>query len=201
VLITDQGNQRVIEVERTHNTIVWQFGTTGEAGESPNHLRDPNSAELLENGNVLIADENNDRAIEVNHEKQIVATFSAKGTVSGVAFASRLANGHTLITDSNNSRIVEVDEHDAVVSQFLTNKQDGSNPDPLPTRAVRLAGGTTLVSDQFNHRVIEVSREGEVVKTFGHLNAAGFGLTNTQQSLNAPYDAKVIGDFTGLTRP
>src|SRR5262245_31061485 len=59
-------------------------------------------------GDILISDENNDRAIEVTHTtlSHIVATFAAAhGTVSGMAFASRLSNGNTLLTDSNNNRI------------------------------------------------------------------------------------------------
>ncbi len=89
--------------------------------------------------------------------------FHGRGTVGGVAFASRI-DGHSRITDSNK-------------------------------------GGTTLISDQFNHRVVEVDRAGNIVKTFGNLNSAGYGPSNTQQGLNGPYDAKVVGDFTGLTPP
>jgi hypothetical protein len=200
VLITDQGNQRIIEV--THDKkIVWQYGTTGVAGNGPNQLNNPNSAELLANGHILIADENNNRAIEVTHSKKIAATFTAGGTVSGVAFASRLPNGHTLLTDSNNSRIVEVSPHDKVVWQYFTNTQSGSNPSPLPTRAIRLKSGHTILSDQFNDRVIVVDRDGNILRQFGNLNVPGFGLDNTMEGLNAPYDAKVIGDYTGLTPP
>ena len=200
ILITDQGNQRVIEVNHAKH-IVWQYGTTGVSGIGPNQLNNPNSAELLANGHVLIADENNNRAIEVTRAGTIVHTFTAGGTVSGVAFASRLENQHTLLTDSNNNRIVEVDRHDHVVWQYLTNAGLGSNPNPLPTRAVRLENGDTLISDQFNHRVIEVNRSGAIVLQLGNLNASGYGTTSTQQGLNGPYDAKVIGDFTGLTPP
>jgi len=173
----------------------------GRLGKRPDQLNSPNSAELLSNGHVLIADENNNRAIEVTHDKQIVATFTAGGTLSGVAFASRLPDGHTLITDSNNSRIVEVDATDTIVWQYVTNLQPGSNPSPLPTRAVRLKGGDTLISDQFNHRVIRVNTAGSIVASYGNLNAPGFGTMNVSQGLNGPYDAKVIGDFTGLTPP
>ncbi len=100
VLITDQGNER-IEVRRTDNAIVWQYGENGVVGMGPNQLNNPNAAELLANGNILISDENNNRAIEVTHTapSKIVATFTARGSVSGVAFASRLPNGHTLLTD------------------------------------------------------------------------------------------------------
>lgn len=197
VMITDQGNQRVIVVDLAKN-IVWQYGTTGVSGSGANQLSNPNSAELLENGNVLIADENNNRVIEVKPaDMSVVATFTAGGTVSGAAFASRLRNGNTLITDSNNNRIVEVDSHDTVVWQYVTNTLPGSNANPLPTRGIRLRNGNTLISDQFNNRVIEVTKGGDIVFQQGMLNAAG----NGPNQLNGPYDAKRIGDFTGLTPP
>ncbi|RCS31175.1 hypothetical protein DEO45_05435 [Rhodanobacter denitrificans] len=196
VLITDQGNQRVIMVNLGHK-IVWQYGTTGVAGNGPNQLSNPNSAEVLENGHILIADESNNRVIEVTPSLQIVKQFTAMGTVNGAAFASRLDNGDTLITDSNNNRAVEVDRNDHVVWQYVTNTDPGSNPAPLPTRALRLRNGDTLISDQFNQRVIEVTPAGKIVFQQGALNAPGDGFNQ----LNGPYDAKAVGDFTGITPP
>ena len=113
------------------------------------------------------------------------------------ARTSRLPNGDTLITDSNNNRIVEVDGGDNVVWQYVTNTAPGSNPTPLPTRAVRLREGDTLISDQFNDRVLEVTPSGQIVFQQGAINMPGNGFNQ----LNGPYDAKVIGDFTGLTPP
>lgn len=201
VLITDQGNER-IEVRRTDNAIVWQYGENGVVGMGPNQLNNPNAAELLANGNILISDENNNRAIEVTHTtpSKIVATFTARGSVSGVAFASRLPNGHTLLTDSNNSRIVEVDPNDKVFWQYFTNTRPGSNPSPLPTRAVRLANGNTLISDQFNDQVIEVNPSKAIVASYGIINDPGFSPSTAIQT-NAPYSAYVIGDYTGITPP
>jgi hypothetical protein len=202
VLITDQGNERIIEVRRADNAIVWQYGQNGVVGNGPNQLNNPNSAELLANGTILISDENNNRAIEVTHTipSHIVATFTVHGTTSGVAFASRLANGNTLITDSNNNRIVEVDRNDNPVWQFFTNARPGSNPNPLPTRAVRLKNGNTLISDQFNHQVIEVNPSKQIVASYGTINSPGFG-PSTASEMNAPYSAYVIGDYTGITPP
>lgn len=196
VLISDQANQRIILVNLKHQ-IVWQYGTTGIAGNGPNQLNNPNSAEVLENGHVLIADESNDRVIEVKPNLQIVKQFTAQGTVSGAAFASRLPNGDTLISDSNNNRIVEVNGNDHVVWQYHTNTQPGSNPSPSPTRAVRLRNGDTLISDQFNERVIEVDKLKHIVFEQGMLYSPG----DDFNELNGPYDAKQIGDFTGLTPP
>jgi len=198
VLITDQANERVIEVTPGHR-IVWQYGRTGVVGSGPNELNNPNSAQLLPNGHVLIADENNNRVIEVTRRHHIAWQYGGPtGTqLSGAAFASRLPNGDTLITDSNNNRIVQVTEDKKVDFTFLTNTRSGSVAMPLPTRAVRLANGDTLISDQFNDQVIEIDSDSKIIFTQGHINVDGTAI----DQLNAPYDAKVIGDYTGLTAP
>jgi hypothetical protein len=117
--------------------------------------------------------------------------------LSGAAFASRLCDGHTLITDSNNNRVLEVDQDGNVVWSYSTNTRTGSVSSPLPTRAVRLRNGNTLISDQYNMQVIEVTPDKKSVFTQGKIAVAG----KTFDMLNGPYDAKVIGDYTGLTPP
>jgi hypothetical protein len=199
VLITDQANERVIEVTRDHR-VVWQYGMTGVTGAGADQLNNPNSAELLDNGHVLIADENNNRVIEVTRQHGIAWSYGSPtntSTLNGAAFASRLPNGHTLITDSNNNRVIEITHRKAVVFSFTTNTRPGSIDQPLPTRAVRLANGHTLISDQFNDQVIEIDSAGAVVFSQGQIQTDGTG----SDQLNAPYDAKVVGDFTGLTPP
>jgi len=210
VLITDQANERIIEVNLAKQ-IVWQYGTTGVVGNGPEQLNNPNCAELLENGHILICDENNNRAIEVTRGGQIVWQYGSgdpnvNDPVSGVAFASRLKNGHTLITDSNHARIVEIDRNKNVVWEYFTNTDPMSNPHggtgPLPTRALRLSNGHTLISDQYNHRVIEVNHAKQIVRTFGRINSPGYNAGSVAEGgLNSPYDAKRIGDYTGITPP
>jgi hypothetical protein len=199
VLITDQANNRVIEVNEDKQ-IIWQYTA----------LLNPNSAEKLKNGNVLIADENNNRAIEVNSFGQIVNTYTASGTLGACAFASRLDNGNTLLTDSGNNRIVEVDATDKIVWQYITNAESLSIPNPLPTRGLRLKNGHTIISDQFNNRVIIINKTNIIVAYYGLPLAGGAGpigtnigydLNTTQLGLYSPYDAKVIGDYTGITKP
>jgi hypothetical protein len=190
VLITDQSNERVIEVNHNKH-IVWQYG----AGPGLGTLNNPNSAELLENGHILIADENNNRVIEVNRDHDIVWQYPQvpdPSLLSGAAFASRLENGNTLITDSNNDRVIEVTSGGSATVVW-----QGNNLMALPTRAVRLENGNTLISDQFDNIVIEINHHGKVVFTQGKLGIVGDGFNR----LNAPYDAKVIGDYTGLTPP
>jgi len=199
VLITDQANNRVIEVNQNYQ-IVWQYGMTGVAGNGFNQLDNPNSAELLENGDILIADENNNRVIEVNRNKQVVWSYNNSGdptVLSGAAFASRVCSGNTLITDGNNNRVLEVDPSGSVVFTYYTNTQTGSVSNPIPTRAIRMCDGNTLISNQFDGQVIEINPKGNIVLSIGQIgvNGRGPGL------LNAPYDAKVVGDYTGITPP
>jgi hypothetical protein len=198
ILITDQGNQRIIEVT-LEGKIVWQYGQTGVAGDGHNQLNNPNSAELLENGHILIADESNNRVIEVTRNHSIVWSYGCATCtqLNGAAFASRLPNGHTLITDSNNNRVLEVNHDGNVVWSYSTNARQGSVSSPLPTRAVRLRNGNTLISDQYNMQVIEVTPNKKIVFTQGKIAVPG----KSFDMLNGPYDAKVVGDYTGLTPP
>ncbi|MGO9087118.1 MAG: hypothetical protein ACLQBK_18010 [Candidatus Sulfotelmatobacter sp.] len=198
ILITDQANERVIEVDLNKN-IVWQYGQTGVAGDAHNQLSNPNSAELLDNGHILIADQNNNRIIEVNRNHKIVWSYGCPTCtqLNVGAFASRLRNGNTLITDQNNNRILEVEPDGNVVWTYYTNTQPGSISSPLPTRAVRLRNGNTLISNQYDMQVIEVDHDKNIVWSQGTIAVPG----NAFDMLNGPYDAKVIGDYTGLTPP
>ena len=210
ILITDQGNNRIIEVT-IGKKIVWQY--PGSNTNASDQIINPNSAELLENGHVLISDQGNNRAIEVTRGDQIVRTFTASNTVNVCAFASRLENGDTLLTDSGNARIVEVDANDNVVWQYFTNTDPQSIPSPQPTRAIRLRDGDTLISDQFNNRVIRINPAKHIVASYGlplaggpvspfpFGNNVGYDIFTTQDGLYSPYDAKVVGDYTGLTPP
>lgn len=206
VLITDQANNRIIEVN-LQKQIVWSY--PGSNTNPPDQLNNPNSAELLENGHILIADENNSRAIEVTRDDVIVKTFTATNSLFIVAFASRLPNGDTLLTDSGNARIVEVNANDIPVWQYFTGTDPLSVPAPLPTRAVRLRDGDTLISDQFNNRVIRIDPAGVIEADYGLPlagggpigNNVGYDLHTSQKGLYSPYDAKVVGDYTGLTPP
>lgn len=208
ILITDQGNNRVIEVNQK-KCIVWQY--PGSNTNPSDQLDSPNSAQKLCNGHVLIADENNNRAIEVNHCDKVVRVFTAGGTLGACAYASRLPNGNTLLTDAGNSRIVEVDDCDRIVWQYVANGDNQMTPSS-PSRGLRLKDGRTIISDQFDNRVIIVSTTNVVSSYYGlplitDLPADtpnpnnGYDTRTTQLGLYGPYDAKVIGDYTGLTDP
>ena len=147
--------------------------------------------------------------MEVNRDDVILKTLTAGGTLNLLAFASRLENGDTLLTDAGNARIVQVNKDDEVVWQDGPDTDPLSVAAPLPTRAVRLRDGNTLISDQFNNRVIRINHHGAILASYGLPldgggmigNNSGYDPLSADQGLYAPYDAKIIGDFTGLTPP
>ena len=107
ILITDQGNHRVIEVSLVTKRSSGSTARRGSRGRGSNHLNSPSSALWLDNGNILIADQGNNRVIEVNRRHRIVWRYGdprIPGILNGPAYACRLPDGHTLITDSGNNR-------------------------------------------------------------------------------------------------
>jgi outer membrane protein assembly factor BamB len=201
VLITDQGNARIIEVVRATNEISWQFPPPNATSDQS--LAGPNSAERLANGNTLIADETGNRVLEVATDGTIVWQYPVAvdtSVLDAPAFASRLPSGNTLIADSNNNRVLEVDSASPpnVVWTYETAPR-ATQGMTTPTSAVRLANGHTLVTEPFVDQVIEIdgTPQQNVVFVHGGLDVAGKGMNE----LNQAYDARVVGDFTGLTAP
>lgn len=189
IMVVDQGNNRVIEIDRFSKQIVWSYGPKS----GPGALNNPNSAELLPNGNILIGDENNNRIIEITRDGTIVWQYSQG--LSGAAFASRLPNGNTLITDSSHSRVLEVTPDKHIVFEYFTNADATSNSAPLPTNAVQLANGEIMIADQFNDRVLLINPALQF--QYGTINVTG----NGPDQLNGPYTSYVVGDYTGQTPP
>lgn len=124
----------------------------------------------------------------------VLFAFTVSATAQGNHFNKK---GNILISDQFNNRILEVTSGGKIVFKYVTNTRPGSVAQPLPTRAVRLANGNTLISDQFNDQVIEIDPSGNIVFSQGMIGVVGNGFNE----LNAPYDAKVVGDYTGLTPP
>ena len=189
IMVVDQGNNRVIEIDKASKQIVWSYGPKS----GPGALNNPNSAELLPNGHILIGDENNNRIIEITRDGTIVWQYNQG--LSGAAFASRLPNGNTLITDSSHSRVLEVTADKKIVFEYFTNTDATSNTAPLPTNAVQLADGSIMIADQFNHRVLIINPTLQF--QYGTVNVTG----NGPDQLNGPYTSYVIGDYTGQTAP
>ncbi len=121
VLICDQGNNRVLMVDRIDKSIPWQWG--GSVGGT---LKVPVDIEYISQLNsVLITDQKNHRVILVNIISNEVTYQFGTGQPETSALglnnptdADWLQNGHIMICDSSNKRLLEVDEDKNIIWQF-----------------------------------------------------------------------------------
>jgi outer membrane protein assembly factor BamB len=175
LLITDQFNNRVIEVNPSTGNIVWSFGTgnPNTCRPGPHSVIAPNAAVRIGSNFVLIAGTGtgacpDNRVIVVDHLGNIVWTYG-KAAVAGSGFdqlnvpvfAVQLPNHHILITDQANNRIIEVNLAHQIVWTY--GPTSGSGALNAPNSAERLSNGDTLIADELNNRVIEVSSTGGLV--------------------------------------
>jgi hypothetical protein len=180
----------------------WQFPPANATADQT--LVGPNSAERLASGNTLIADETGNRVLEVAKDGATVWQYPAvidTASLDGPAFASRLPSGNTLIADSLNNRVLEVDSANPpnIVWKYVTTTRASQGLLMTPTRAVRLADGHTLITETFVDQVIEIDGTPQQNVVYAH---GGFGVEGAgTNELNQAYDAKIVGDFTGLTPP
>jgi hypothetical protein len=164
-LISDTSHDRVLRVNAA-GEVVWRSddwgGGSGTLSDG-SHLRYPNDAELLANGNLLITDRNNDRVIEVDAAGQIVWYYDQ---LTRPHNGDRLPNGNTLIANSEQNVVVEVSPLGDVVWSY------GGGADGTldwPRDADRLADGHTLITDSRGNRVLEVDAGGQVVWSYSGL--------------------------------
>lgn len=187
LLITDQFNNRVIEVNPLSKQIVWSFGSGNSTlcNPGPNSVIGSNDAERLAGGLTLIAGTGippgvagttacvDNRVIVVNQAGTIVWQYGQAGkTGNGTnllnvpVFAIQLPNHNFLIVDQGNARVIEVNFHKQVVWSYPTSSGKGSLNNP--NSAELLANGHVLIADENNNRVIEVDHAGNIVWQYSH---------------------------------
>lgn len=181
LLISDQYNNRVIEVNSQNNHIVWSYGSGNGTlcNPGPGAIIGPNDAERLSDGLTLIAGTGipsgvpgtacvDNRVIVVNQAGEIVWQYGQAGhTGNGTyllntpVFALQLPNHDIMIVDQGNNRIIEVNKE----KQILWSYGPTSGPGALnsPNSAELLSNGHILIADENNNRTIEITADGQLV--------------------------------------
>ena len=136
--------------------IVWWYGDYGNYSM----INQQHNPDYLDNGNIIIADSQNNRIIEVNKTtKEIVWQYD-----EGLRWprdADELENNRLLITDCFNNRIIEIDK----TSKEILWKY--SRNTIIPYEADMLENGNILISGDYGGKIIEVNRNGKVVWVYG----------------------------------
>ncbi len=173
---TDGGKTIVVSLEYYHvielidyqtKQILWQYGIPGTHGSSLGYLYHPDDAYKLPNGDVIVADIQNCRVIEVSPTKQIVHQYGKTrqcGTAQGFLDAPNsdtpLPNGDILVSTILNHSITELDaQWNPIFSMSLPMKYPS---DPQMTQV-----GNFLIAGYTNPgRIIEISKQGNIVWEF-----------------------------------
>ncbi len=181
VLISDQFNNRIIEVNPANDQIVWSFGSGNPnlCNPGPGSIIGSNWAERLSGGLTIIAGTGipssatnpgcpDNRVIVVNQAGQIVWQYGQANVTGSDAdqlnvpvSAVQLPNGDYLITDQGNNRVIEVNQAKAIVWWY--GPANGSGALNSPNSAELLANGHVLIADENNNRTIEVDKNGSIV--------------------------------------
>ena len=154
VLISDQFNNRVIEVDPT-GAIVWSFGD-GTSVAGPTSVVAPNDAQRLPNGQTLISGTGappgteptcpsdgggcpDNRVLIVGADGGIVWQYGDDGGLNTPVASVYLPNGNVLITDQGNQRIVEVTPQKTIAWQYMPLTEDGGPAFNSPNSALLTA--------------------------------------------------------------
>jgi hypothetical protein len=96
ILVTDKGKSRIALISPEADTVFWQFPPEDNT-DNDKKLSLPSDADILPNGNILIADEGNTRLIEVDRSHNIVWKFN--GAIGGLKDADRLLGNKHLVVN------------------------------------------------------------------------------------------------------
>jgi hypothetical protein len=190
VLITDQFNNRAIEVNPVTKSIVWSFGSGRPTlcNPGPGAIIGTNDAERLSDGLTLLAGTGvplgsspvdpsfscaDNRVIVVNQSGRIVWQYGQAGVAGSgpnqlnvPVFAIQLPNRNIMIVDQANNRVIEVGRFS---KRIVWSYGPSSGPGALnnPNSAELLRNGHVLIADENNNRVIEITRSGHIVWQYG----------------------------------
>jgi hypothetical protein len=138
-------------------------------------LYEQHNPDRLADDNLLVADSEHDRVIELNADGEVVWSFGGSATLDWPRDADRLSNGHTLVTDSYDDRVVEVDENGEIVWAVETGalpydadrlpaewsdgvRAEGSSDRPTADEAGLADGGKESLLDRYVGYVVAVSK-------------------------------------------
>ena len=216
VLVSDQFNNRVVEINPGTNKIVWSFGSNdpGLCNPGPGTIIGTNWAERLSDGLTVIAGTGipagadplmpngcaDNRVIVVDQAGDILWQYGQAGVAGNgpnqlnvPVSAIQLPNQDFLITDQANNRVIEVSLAGAIVWSY--GPAHGHGALNSPNSAELLANGHILIADEGNNRAIEITRSGHIVWEFSSgINAAAFAsrLPNGDTLITDSGNARIV---------
>ena len=175
IVANDEFHEVIDRIDIATGRIVWQYGRYGSPGSGPGQLHTPDDAYPLANGDIVVADIENCRILEIAPDKSIVRQWGRTGVCShqaGVTFGrpngdTPLPDGGLLITEIRGSRVVRLAADGHVVFDIHV-------PVAYPSDAQLDANGNVVVADFSTHgQVVAVDPTGALVWSYGPTSGPG----------------------------
>jgi sugar lactone lactonase YvrE/predicted secreted protein len=210
------------EINTVAGVTDWLYGGDGVlATNAPIFL--PMGVALDGNGNLYLADANNDRIRKVNAQTGLISTIAGNGTSGyagdgGPATSAMISNpaglaldgaGNLYFADSRNDIIRRVDAISGIITTvagtpqvngYAGNGQAATSALLSRPEGVSLdAAGDLFIADTGNHMIREVSAATGKISTVAGTGAAGFNGDNilaTNAELNGPWSVSLGADGT-----
>jgi outer membrane protein assembly factor BamB len=175
IVANDETHQVIDRIDIATGTITWQYGHYNRAGSGTGFLHTPDDAYPLANGDIVVADIENCRVMEISPTKQIVHQWgTTRDCVVGAPATYGRPNGDTplpdggiLITEITGSRVVRLAADGHVVFDIHV-------PVHYPSDAQLNSDGNVVVADYNNPgAVVIVSPAGKLLWRYGPTSGAG----------------------------
>jgi outer membrane protein assembly factor BamB len=148
IVANDESHETVVRIDLATKRVVWSYGHYGRMGSAAGYLHTPDDAYPLANGDIVVADIENCRILEIAPDKAIVRQWGRTGicrNTSSGSFArpngdTPLPDGGILITEIGGSRVVRLAADGHVVFDIHV-------PVAYPSDAQLDARGNVVVAD------------------------------------------------------
>jgi len=172
ILISGYDNHTVSICDEEHN-VLWQFGEFMVSGSDDQHLDSPRKVDYRD-GKVLIADNLNNRVLEVDREtKEVVNKLTGTDAGGfGRPYDARYNpdTGNIMVADWVNHFVCETDWQGNIAWSFGTHGTEGSGTNLSRPRHVDLAGRSignlnyVTIADTGNHRGIFYDKKNDTIE-------------------------------------
>jgi outer membrane protein assembly factor BamB len=175
IVANDETHQVIDRIDIVTGRITWQYGHYNQAGSGAGFLHTPDDADPLANGDIVVADIENCRVLEISPAKQTVHQWGRTGVCTPAAPTTfgrpngdtPLPDGGILITEITGSRVVRLAADGSVVFDIHV-------PVHYPSDAQLDSAGNVIVADYNNPgAVVKVSPTGKLLWRYGPTTGAG----------------------------
>ncbi len=175
IVANDEGRHVIYRIDIATDRVIWSYGHLGQAGSAPGYLDTPDDSYPLANGDIVVADINNCRVLQIAPDKSIVRQWGRTGDCRiGAPLTYGAPNGDTplpdgglLITEIHGSRVVRLSPDGKVLFDIHV-------PIVYPSDAQLDANGNVVVAGFTDPGVVvAVTPQGRLLWRYGPTSGPG----------------------------